>query len=452
MSDNINLKRGLNVPIGGVAAQQIKKVIVADVVALKPTDFRGLVPKLLVHEGDRVLAGSPVMADKADLSILFTSPVSGTVKEIVRGEKRKLLEVRIEADKTVEYADFGIRDPKKLSADEIRDALLASGLWPGLVQRPYGTIANPNTTPKAIFISSFSTAPLANEVSFSLKDETENLQAGIDALSKLSNGEVHVSFNSKEEGKNPLKDLKNITAHYFSGPHPAGNVGIQIHHISPILKGETVWTVTPHILAAIGRFFRTGKLDLRRKVAVTGPKATTPSYIDAIAGFSMKAIADMCDSRDGDVRYISGDVLTGSNVGKEGFLGFFDDQVTLLAEGNYHEMFGWGKPFRSKKFSFSHTYFSWLTPNRKYAMDTNLNGGVRAFVMSDIYSKVLPMHLYPVYLAKACLAQDIDKMERFGIYEVLPEDLALCEYICPSKIEIQSILEDGIALMMKEMA
>ena len=166
----------------------------------------------------------------------------------------------------------------------------------------------------------------------------------------------------------------------------------------------------------------------------------------------MKAIADMCDSRDGDVRYISGDVLTGSNVGKEGFLGFFDDQVTLLAEGNYHEMFGWGKPFRSKKFSFSHTYFSWLTPNRKYAMDTNLNGGVRAFVMSDIYSKVLPMHLYPVYLVKACLAQDIDKMERFGIYEVLPEDLALCEYICPSKIEIQSILEDGIALMMKEMA
>lgn len=450
MSDNINLKRGLNIPIKGVAAQQLKKVIVPDVVALKPTDFRCLVPKLLVHEGDRVLAGSPVMADKADLSILFTSPVSGTVKEIVRGEKRKLLEVRIEADKTVEYVDFGIKDPVKMSAGEIREALLASGLWPGLVQRPYGIIAKPQATPKAIFVSSFSTAPLANEISFSLKGESDNLQAGIDALSKLTDGGVHVSFDSKEKGDNPFRNLRNITAHYFSGPHPAGNVGIQIHHISPVAKGETVWTVAPHILAAMGRLFRTGKLDLRRKVAVTGPKATEPSYVESVAGFCMKAIADMCEG--GDVRYISGDALTGTNVGKEGFLGFFDDQVTVLAEGHYHEMFGWGKPFRTKKFSFSHTYFSWLTPNRKYTMDTNLNGGVRAFVMSDIYSKVLPMQLYPVYLVKACMAQDIDKMERFGIYEVLPEDFALCEYICPSKIEIQSILEDGISLMMKEMA
>lgn len=452
MSDNINLKRGLNVPVSGVAERKLSKTIVPDIVAVKPTDFKGLTPKVLVHEGDRILAGSPVLADKANLSILFTSPVSGTVKEIVRGEKRKLLEVRIEADKTVEYVDFGIKDPEKMNAAEIKDALLASGLWPAIVQRPYGIIADPQIVPKAIFISSFNTAPLANEIQFSLKDETENLQAGINALSKLTEGGVHVSFNSKETGENPFRSLKNITEHYFSGPHPAGNVGVQIHHIAPIIKGETVWTVAPHLVAAMGRLFRTGKSDLRRKVAVTGPKASGPSYIETVSGFCMKGLSGLCNDKGGDVRYISGNVLTGANVGKEGFLGFFDDQVTLLAEGNYHEMFGWGKPFRSKKFSFSHTYFSWLTPGRKYAMDTNLNGGVRAFVMSDVYSKVLPMQLYPVYLVKACLAQDIDKMERFGIYEVLPEDLALCEYICPSKIEIQSILEDGISLMMKEMA
>lgn len=452
MSDNINLKRGLDIPVKGTAVRQLKKAIVPDIVALKPTDFRGLIPKLLVQEGDRVLAGSPVMADKADMSILFTSPVSGTVREIVRGEKRKLLEVRIEADKTVEYVDFGVKDPGKTSPEEIRSALLESGLWPALVQRPYGIIANPQAAPKAIFISSFSTAPLAPEIQFSLQDEAENLQAGIDALARLTDGGVHVSFNSKETGNNPFKGLKNITTHYFSGPHPAGNVGVQIHHISPIAKGETVWTVAPHLLAAIGRLFRTGRLDLRRKVAVTGPKASEPSYVEAVAGFCMKEIAGMYDGKADEIRFISGDVLTGTNVGSEGFLGFFDDQITLLAEGHYHEMFGWGKPFRTRKFSFSHTYFSWLTPGKKYAMDTNLNGGVRAFVMSDVYGKVLPMHIYPVYLIKACMAGDIDKMEQFGIYEVLPEDLALCEYVCPSKIEIQSALSDGIDLMMKEMA
>ena len=452
MSDNINLKRGLDIPIKGAAVRQLKKAIVPDIVALKPTDFRGLIPKLLVHEGDRVLAGSPVMADKADMSILFTSPVSGTVREIVRGEKRKLLEVRIEADKTVEYVDFGVKDPGKTSPEEIRNALLESGLWPALVQRPYGIIANPQAAPKAIFISSFSTAPLAPEIQFSLQDEAENLQAGIDALARLTDGGVHVSFNSKETGNNPFKGLKNITTHYFSGPHPAGNVGVQIHHISPIMKGDTVWTVSPAMLAAIGRFLNTGKYDMTRLIAVTGPKAIEPSYVKGLPGISMKDISEFYGNSASGIRFISGDVLTGENVGEDGFLGFFDTQITLIKEGNEHELLGWAKPFRTKLFSTSHTYFSWLTPNKKYDMDTNLHGGPRAFVMSDVYSKVLPMDIYPVYLTKACLAGDIDKMEEFGIYEVLEEDLALCEYVCPSKIEIQSIIADGIALMMKEMA
>ena len=452
MSNNIDLKRGLDIPISGIASQKTKKVITPDVVAVKPTDFRGLLPRLLVKEGDKVLAGTPVLADKKSPEILFTSPVSGTVAEIVRGEKRKLLEVRIKADKSQEYVDFGAKKVAGLDAAAVKEALLQSGLWPALVQRPYGIVANPQIKPKAIFVSAFSTAPLAANTDFAFKEEMENIQTAVNALSKLTDGGIHVSLNSENASGTPFHKLENVTMHVFSGKHPAGNVGIQIHHIAPIQKGETVWTVSPAMLAAIGKLFNTGRYDISRLVAVTGPVAIDPCYVKGIAGMSMKDIAEFYDNSGNNVRFISGDVLTGTNVGAEGFLGFYDNQVTLIKEGREHEMFGWAKPFRTKQFSFSHTYFSWLTPNKKYAMDTNLHGGPRAFVMSDIYSKVLPMDIYPIYLIKACLASDIDKMEKFGIYEVIEEDLALCEYICPSKIEIESILSDGIALMMKEMA
>ena len=452
MSNNIDLKRGLDIPISGIASQKTKKVITPDVVAVKPTDFRGLLPRLLVKEGDKVLAGTPVLADKKSPEILFTSPVSGTVAEIVRGEKRKLLEVRIKADKSQEYVDFGAKKVASLDAAAVKEALLQSGLWPALVQRPYGIVANPQIKPKAIFVSAFSTAPLSANTDFAFKEEMENIQTAVNALSKLTDGGIHVSLNSENASGTPFHKLENVTMHVFSGKHPAGNVGIQIHHIAPIQKGETVWTVSPAMLAAIGKLFNTGRYDISRLVAVTGPVAIDPCYVKGIAGMSMKDIAEFYDNSGNNVRFISGDVLTGTNVGAEGFLGFYDNQVTLIKEGREHEMFGWAKPFRTKQFSFSHTYFSWLTPNKKYAMDTNLHGGPRAFVMSDIYSKVLPMDIYPIYLIKACLASDIDKMEKFGIYEVIEEDLALCEYICPSKIEIESILSDGIALMMKEMA
>ncbi len=452
MSNNIDLKRGLDIPISGIASQKTKKVITPDVVAVKPTDFRGLLPRLLVKEGDKVLAGTPVLADKKSPEILFTSPVSGTVAEIVRGEKRKLLEVRIKADKSQEYVDFGAKKVASLDAAAVKEALLQSGLWPALVQRPYGIVANPQIKPKAIFVSAFSTAPLAANTDFAFKEEMENIQTAVNALSKLTDGGIHVSLNSENASGTPFHKLENVTMHVFSGKHPAGNVGIQIHHIAPIQKGETVWTVSPAMLAAIGKLFNTGRYDISRLVAVTGPVAIDPCYVKGMAGMSMKDIAEFYDNSGNNVRFISGDVLTGTNVGAEGFLGFYDNQVTLIKEGREHEMFGWAKPFRTKQFSFSHTYFSWLTPNKKYAMDTNLHGGPRAFVMSDIYSKVLPMDIYPIYLIKACLASDIDKMEKFGIYEVIEEDLALCEYICPSKMEIESILSDGIALMMKEMA
>ena len=451
MSNNIYLKQGLNIPISGVAAQNTKKVIVPDVVAVKPTDFRGLVPKLLVREGDKVLAGTPVLADKMSQNILFTSPVSGTVAEVVRGEKRKLLEVRIKADEKQEYVDFGVKRVADMSAEQIKEALLAAGLWPALVQRPYGIIANPEVKPKAIFVSAFSTAPLAASPEFTLQNELTNIQTAIDALGKLTTDkEVHLSLNSANYSGTPFHKLNNVIVHTFTGKHPAGNFGVQIHHISPIRKGETVWTVSLHMLAAIGKFFNTGKYDVRRKIAVTGPKAVNPAYVDAYPGISMKDIKEFYETPE-NLRFVSGDVLTGTNVGAEGFLGFYDNQVTILEEGNKYELLGWAKPFRPKLFSASRTYFSWLTPNKKYDMDTNLHGGPRAFVVNDVYGKVLPMNLYPVYLLKACLAGDIDKMEKFGIYEVLEEDLALCEYVCPSKIDIQQIITDGIALMLKEM-
>ena len=263
---------------------------------------------------------------------------------------------------------------------------------------------------------------------------------------------MHVSFNRENYSGTPFHKLENIVPHIFGGKHPAGNVGVQISHVSPIVKGDVVWTVSLMMTAAIGKLFNTGKYDVSRMVAVTGPKAVDPSYVKGIAGMSMKDIAEYYDNSNDDIRFISGDVLTGTNIGKDGFLGFFDNQVTLIKEGTECEILGWAKPFRTGQFSASKAYFSWLTPKKEYDMDTNTHGEPRAFVLSSVYSKVLPMDIFPVYLLKACLANDIDKMEKFGIYEVIEEDLALCEFVCPSKIGIQSILSDGINLMLKEMA
>lgn len=453
MSNNIKLRRGLDLPIAGAAAQKVEKGNAADIIALKPTDFKGFAPRLLVREGDKVLAGSPVMADKQSADILLTAPVSGTVAEIVRGEKRKLLEVRIKADETCEYLDFGAHNAVKMSAAEIKDLLCKSGLWAGLIQRPYGILANPAAEPKAIFVSAFSTAPLAADTEFTLRDELQNIQAGVDALGKLTKGGVHFSINADTSSSSPFHKVEHVIMHEISGKHPAGNVGIQIANIAPIQKGETVWTVSLLLLSAIGRLMNTGKVDLRRKVAVTGPVAKDPCYVEALPGTPMKAFAAHYDNAAGDIRFISGDVLTGENVGENGSLGFFDDQVTLLHEGTEREILGWAKPFRFNQFSATRTYFSWLCPKKKYNMDTNVHGGPRAFVVSDLYNKVLPIDgFFPVYLIKACLAGDIDNMEKFGIYEVLPEDLALCEFIDPSKNDIQAIVQSGIDLMIKEMA
>ncbi len=449
MSNNIVLKRGLDIPISGEATRETVKTVKPDIIALKPTDFKGLVPRLLVREGDKVLAGSPVMADKHCPDILFTSPASGTVTEVVRGEKRKLLEVRIKVDETQEFVDYGKHNAASMSAEDVKNLLLKSGLWAAIIQRPYGVIANPDLKPKSIFVSAFNTAPLAADLDYVLADDVANVQAGVDALKKLTDGGVHFSVRSSAS---PFSKIENVIMHTVSGKHPAGNVGVQISHISPIRKGDTVWTIPLLLVAAIGKLLKTGKVNLNRKVAVTGPVAIKPAYVEAIPGSSMKDLSEFYDNSANDIRFVSGDVLSGKNIGAEGFLGFFDNQVSLLHEETEREWFGWIKPFRSSQYSSQRSYFSWLCPKKRYNMGTNYHGGERAFMMSDVYGKVLPMDIFPVYLVKACITGNIDDMEKFGIYEVLPEDLATCEFVDPSKNDIQAIIEKGIDQMIKEMA
>ncbi|MBP5505635.1 MAG: Na(+)-translocating NADH-quinone reductase subunit A [Bacteroidales bacterium] len=451
MSEHIRLKKGLDIPLAGAAPAKIAETVADDLVALKPTDFKALVPKLAVKEGDSVQAGDVLFTDKMHPAVRFCSPCSGVVQQIVRGDKRKLLAVVVKADGEHKSVKFDAVDCSKLDKQAMTEALLERGLWPMIKQRPYGIIANAEDTPKSIFVSAMNTAPLAPDPDFIMDGRLDDLQEGVNALCRLTKGGVHFSMAAAAEAGSAMHNLKGVIFHTFDGPHPAGNVGIQINHISPINKGEIVWTVDLVSLAAMGRCLRTGEFDMTRPVAVTGPAAKEPCYVMGVQGMSLKAIAKYAE--EGNVRYVSGDVLTGTNVGAEGFLGFFDSQVTLLEEGDYYELLGWIKPFRLKKFSFSHLYWSWLAGKKKtYKLDTNTNGGPRAFVVSDVYGKVLPMDILPVYLLKACMAKDIEKMENLGIYEVIPEDFALCEFVCPSKIEIQQILSDGIDLMLKEMA
>ncbi len=459
MLKNIQLNKGLDIPVKGAAELKIEKSIVSDVVSVKPTNFKNLTPKLLVREGDEVKAGSILFADKYRPEIGFASPVSGTVESVVRGEKRKLLEIRIKAAKTTDYIKFNTPELDKATAEQIKRVLLESGLWAAIKQRPYGIVANPADEPRAIFVSAFDSAPLAPDYNFTLKDEAANLQVAVDVLNKLTKGGVFVGVNGKNAADSPFSKLNNIKLYGFKGAHPAGNVGVQINNIAPINKGEVVWTIDPMFMVAVGKLFTKGIYDVTRTIAVAGNRVEKPCYVTCVPGTQIKDLNFLVSKKEVEIfdqetgcRYISGNVLTGSNVGAEGSLDFYSNMVSVISEGNYYEMFGWAKPFRCGKFSFSKSYFSWLTPKKKYKVDTNTNGGQRAFVVSDVYGKVLPMDIYPVYLLKAILAGDIDKMEQLGIYEVIEEDFALCEYVCPSKIDIQDIISQGIATMIKEMA
>lgn len=450
MSKIITLRKGLDINLQGKAQETLTDAPLASEYALSPLDFEGVTPKLLVKVGDEVKAGTPLFFNKYDDRILFTSPVSGKVAAVNRGEKRKVLSVTVTPDAVQRYEEFAKPDPKRATRDEIIVLLLRSGLWPMIQQRPYGIIANPSDTPKAIFISAFDSAPLAPDYNFVLRSEQKNLQAGIEALRKLTPGKVHLSVRAKAEGQMP--SLGGVELHAFAGKHPVGNVGVQIHHVDPVNKGEVVWTVNIQDVAVIGRLVNEGRVDMTRIVALTGSEAENPRYIRMISGAKADSVlkGNVKPQQPGDsVRIISGNVLTGRKTDADGFFAFGANQITLIPEGDKYELLGWAMP-RFGKFSVSRAYFSWLCPKKAYRLDTNLNGGERPFVVTGLYEKYLPMDIYPMYLLKACLAGDIDKMENLGIYEVVEEDFALCEFVDPSKIDIQQIIRDGINLMIKE--
>ena len=450
MSKIITLRKGLDINLAGKPRESLAEAPLAAEYALSPLDFEGVTPKLLVKVGDKVKAGTPLFFNKYNERVLFTSPVSGTVAAINRGEKRKVLTVTVTPDAEQSYEEFGKPDLKKASREELVELLLRSGLWPMIVQRPYGIIADPTTTPKAIFISAFDSAPLAPDYNFVLKQEQRNLQAGLDLLRRLTPGKVHLSMRAKCEGQ--MSSLQGVEQHTFAGKHPVGNVGVQIHHIDPINKGDLVWTVNIQDLAIIGRLVNEGRVDMHRIIAVDGSEIEKPGYVRVIAGARVDSFVkgNVKAQKEGNcIRFISGNVLTGTKTALDGFLGYYANQLTAIPEGDKYELLGWAMP-RLNKFSVSRAYFSWLCPKKEYDLDTNLNGGERPFVVTGLYERYLPMDIYPMYLLKACLAGDIDKMENLGIYEVVEEDFALCEFVDPSKIEIQQIIRDGINLMIKE--
>lgn len=450
MSKVIKLKKGLDIQIKGEAANVLEHIAKPETFAIKPTDFHGLIPKLTVKVGDTVKAGTPLFFDKYQPEVNFTSPVSGEVVAINRGERRKVLEVVVKADGADLSEDFGKVDPQKLSTDEIKALLMKSGLWPSVKTRPFGIIARPTDQPKAIFISCFDSSPLAPDFDFILKGEESSWQAGINALLKLGNGKVNLGLSAIKENK-LFASTQGVQLNYFDGPHPAGNVGIQIAAVSPINKGEVVWTVAPQDVVTIGKLLLTGKFDASKIVALVGSEVKEPKYYRFWKGANLSVL--LKNHLEGkNNRIISGNILTGTAVAADNFLGYYDSMVSVIPEGNYYEMFGWATPGFGK-FSPSRTFFSWMgSGKKKYILDTNMHGEARAFVLSDQYEQVLPMDILPVYLLKAILANDIDAMEQLGIYEVVEEDLALCEYICTSKIKVQSILRGGINSMIKELS
>ncbi len=449
MSDIIKIKKGLTINLVGEAEKTVTEIN-PKCCAIKPTDFVGVFPKLLIQEGDPVKAGTPLFFDKYRERIRFTSPISGTVKELRRGEKRILLEIVIESDGKDSAVDFGKADPNKLTRDEIIEKLLESGTWPMIRQRPYSIIAEPSAKPKAIFISAFDTAPLAPDYDLVVHSNGEAFQAGVDALARLTDGKVHLNINSDLAASKVFTNCKGVQINKFSGKHPAGNVGTQIAFIDPINKGDIVWYLRPQEVLHIGRLFLNGQVDATQLVALTGSEVKRPHYFKTKIGSSIDEMVKANLSGDHN-RYISGNVLTGQSIDKHGFLGFYDSHITIIPEGDHFEFFGWALP-GLKKFSFSHSYFSWLKPSAKYRLDTNFNGGERAYVMTGQFERVFGWDILPLQLIKAILIDDIDAMEKLGIYEVDEEDFALCEFIDTSKTEIQEIVRRGLDLMRKEMS
>ena len=465
----IKIKKGLDIPIPGTAQRNLELLFpsydgVQYDYAVKPTDYVGVAPRLLVSEGDGVIAGSPLFVDKNNPGIPFVSPVSGTVKAIVRGEKRKLLSVIIEADEGMQRnRHFKITNADRDDADRIREILLLSGLWNTLRQRPFGIIPRQSSQPKSIFISAFDSSPLPVDYDYilqahwSLAQSKENFQQGIDVLSKIA--PVHLSLDGKSQRDSFFAETKNATIHFFEGPHPAGLVGTQIAYIDPINKGETVWTIGVQDVAIIGHLFRTGIYKPDRVVAFCGPDVLKPTYYGIISGSDIPTI--ILKSGSGKQRIVCGDILSGvsirrskDNIASDSFLSASCDKVCFIPEGDYYDFMGWLRP-NFRKFSFSRTFLSGLLSkfkiqNSKLDFDTGRHGSQRPLFVTGEFEKLVPLDIYPMQLIKACIVGDIEQMENLGIYEVEPEDLALCEFADTSKTEIQAIIREGLEKARKE--
>jgi len=448
----IRLKKGYDIPLAGSAKKELENAAAPSKVALLPGEFRGIKPKLNVKEGDVVQVGSTLFSDKQYSDVCFVSPVSGTISAINRGERRKLTEIVVENDQksdAVKIGDWSKDTLTKMERSEVKQALLGGGLWPFILQRPFSVIANPDEVPRDIFISGFDTAPLAAKFGFLLKDRLADFQLGINMLAKMTDGQVFLSIPKSESF---FRDIKGVEMNVFSGPHPAGNVGVQMHHIKALNRGEMVWQINAEAVALIGKFFNTGTFPTERIFALAGSSVKDPKYIKATAGAPLADLIPESNLSDGELRFILGNVLTGRKTNLNSYLGFYDTLITVIPEGKEkRKLLGYFLPgFKTE--SFSKTFFSSLLPGKKeYALDTLIKGGPRAFVMSaSDYEEVVPMDILPVQLTKSILSEDIEEMEGLGILELDEEDVALCSYICLSKTDFGKILRDGLDMIQKE--
>jgi Na+-transporting NADH:ubiquinone oxidoreductase subunit A len=449
MSNDIRIKKGLDIKLKGEAEKTLEKAILSNFYTLRPEDFHGVTPKLISKVGTKVKAGEPVFYDKSNENVKFVSPVSGEIIEIARGEKRRILSIKLQADKEQTYQDNGVFDVNAAKPDEVKAHLLASGCWSFVKQRPYDVIANPDKSPKAIFISGFASAPLAADLDFTLKGKEVALQAAVTALGKLTKGKVHVSVGAKSTS--PLAGLSGITLHKVSGPHPSGNVGTLINRVDPVNKGEVVWTVAAQDLVIIGELLLTGKFNAERIVALAGSSIEKPRYFTTKIGSEIATmIYDKGIPQKARVRVISGNVLSGKHIKPDGYLDYYSNVITVIPEGDDYELFGWTKPVFDKVSTSRALTFSWLNPNKKYDLNTNTNGEHRAFVVTGGYEEVFPLDIYPMQILKACMYNDLDEMEALGMYEVAPEDFALTEFVCVSKQPHQEIIRKGLDVMLKE--
>ncbi len=450
MANVIKLRKGLDINLKGKAATTLASVEKSAEIALVPEGFPGVTPKLVVREGDVVKAGDALFVNKAYPEEKFASPASGTISAIVRGDRRKVLAVKVKVDNEQQYADFGKKNVSTLDGESVKNALLEAGLFGYINQLPYATSTTPDTTPKAIFVSAFRDMPLAGDFEFELQGNEEAFQAGLTALSKIAKVYLGVSVDQQAQA---LTNAKDVEVNVFDGPAPAGNVGVQINHIDPVNKGEIVWTVDPSAVIFFGRLFLTGKVDLRKKVAVAGSEIKNPEYVEVLVGTPLVTILKDNLKETEHVRILNGNPLTGKKAALHDYLEAHVSEVTVIPEGdNVNELLGWIAP-RTNQFSVSRTYFSWLFGKKKeYDLDARIKGGERHMIMSGEYDKVLPMDIYAGYLIKAIIAGDIDRQEALGIYEVSPEDFALAEFVDSSKLPLQKIVRDGLNFLRKENA